>query len=282
MPKEKVVPFPNAIKADAGKPPLSLISRCATEAEGRVLGFGAKKYAPDNWRKGFAWRRLIDATLRHVFALADGEDRDPETGELHTAHARCMLGFLHEHMERGLGQDDRYKSPLPLHLHHNENDFPVTTVGWCEPDVEASRAVPPPARKPEVKKPFTFWYLATPYSKYPDGHEAAFRMAARVTARLVMRRVPVFCPIAHSHPVSEFVMGVDKTDHDFWMNVDRPMMDAASGLLIYCDTGWETSRSVQEEIRAFKEAGKPVVCWNTAHEIPLDVLHEYSGNRPAI
>lgn len=95
-------------KYDDGKPPISLIPRSAIEEEAMVLAFGAKKYAADNWRKGFAYRRLIDAALRHMFAIADGEDYDPETGLLHAAHARCCLGFLIEHYKEGLGHDDRY------------------------------------------------------------------------------------------------------------------------------------------------------------------------------
>jgi hypothetical protein len=97
------------MKHDTGKPPISLIARSAIEAEARVMAFGARKYGRDQWRKGFRWSRLIDAALRHVFAIADGEDFDPETGELHAAHARCCLAFLIEHHVHGLGCDDRYK-----------------------------------------------------------------------------------------------------------------------------------------------------------------------------
>jgi Domain of unknown function (DUF5664) len=99
------------VKADTGKPPVSLISRSAVLAEARVLDFGAKKYAAHNWRKGMKWSRLVDAMLRHALAYADGEDLDPETGLSHLAHLRCCAGFLIEYAERGLGEDDRYKRP---------------------------------------------------------------------------------------------------------------------------------------------------------------------------
>jgi hypothetical protein len=95
-------------KDDAGKAPLSLIPRSALLAEADVLAFGAKKYQRDNWRKGMAYSRLIDAALRHVLAFADGEDADDETGLSHLAHARCCLAFLIEYEERGLGTDDRH------------------------------------------------------------------------------------------------------------------------------------------------------------------------------
>ena len=100
------------VKADTGKPPVSLIPRSAALAEAEVLDFGAKKYAAHNWRKGMKWSRLVDAMLRHALAYADGEDLDPETGLSHLAHLRCCAGFLIEYAERGLGEDDRFKAEV--------------------------------------------------------------------------------------------------------------------------------------------------------------------------
>lgn len=96
-----------ASKFDQGKPPIGLIPRSALEAEARVLGFGAAKYGRDNWRKGMAYSRLIDAAFRHLTAFADGESRDPESGESHLAHLKCCASFLIEFVEKGLGTDDR-------------------------------------------------------------------------------------------------------------------------------------------------------------------------------
>ena len=96
------------VKFDAGKPPLSLVSRVALEEEARVMDFGAKKYGRDNWRKGMDFSRLTDAALRHIYAFADGEDKDKETGLSHLAHARCCLAFLLEYEGKKLGKDDRF------------------------------------------------------------------------------------------------------------------------------------------------------------------------------
>lgn len=61
----------------------------------RVLEFGAKKYAVDNWKKvPDAENRYREALLRHVVAYASGEEVDPETGESHLAHAACCVLFL--------------------------------------------------------------------------------------------------------------------------------------------------------------------------------------------
>lgn len=98
-----------ALKFDAGKVPFELLPAPALEAIAEVLAFGAKKYASWNWAKGFAWSRLLGATMRHLFAWARGEDRDPESGLSHLAHAGCCILFLITHERCKLGTDDRYK-----------------------------------------------------------------------------------------------------------------------------------------------------------------------------
>ena len=98
----------SGVKYDSGKPRLGLIPRSALEAEATVLGFGADKYGVYNWRKGMDWMRLVDAALRHIYAFADGETYDPESGEHHLAHARCCLGFLIEYERSHPEGDNRY------------------------------------------------------------------------------------------------------------------------------------------------------------------------------
>lgn len=107
-----------ARKYDTSKVRLELLSVPAITAIGEVLTYGANKYKTDtetgdhNWRRGFVWSRLIGATLRHVFAHMAGEDRDPESGLLHIAHAGCCIMFLLEFSIVGKGSDDRYKTAL--------------------------------------------------------------------------------------------------------------------------------------------------------------------------
>lgn len=101
--------FQEAIKHDQGKLPMSLLPTIALQEVSKVLDFGAKKYDAHNWRKGFVWSRLTDATLRHLLAWKEGEDLDPESGISHLAHAACNLMFLLEFEKTGKGKDDRYK-----------------------------------------------------------------------------------------------------------------------------------------------------------------------------
>jgi hypothetical protein len=98
-----------AIKHDTNKPRLDLLSVPAMSATAEVMAYGAKKYSPHNWRRGFEWSRLYAAALRHLLAHMSGEDKDPETGLSHLSHAACCLMFLQEHEIEGLGTDDRYK-----------------------------------------------------------------------------------------------------------------------------------------------------------------------------
>ena len=96
-----------ATKDDKGKPALSLLPRSAVEEIAAVLEMGAQKYGRDNWKEGMHWTRLIDAALRHIYAFADKEDIDPESGITHLAHAATNLMFLLEYYKKQKGEDDR-------------------------------------------------------------------------------------------------------------------------------------------------------------------------------
>jgi hypothetical protein len=73
----------------------------------RVYGYGAAKYSPNNWRKGYDWSLSKDALCRHIESFWAGESIDPESGRHHLAHAAFHLLALMEFELRGLGTDDR-------------------------------------------------------------------------------------------------------------------------------------------------------------------------------
>lgn len=104
-----------ATKADSGKPPMDLLDTHWLEETAKVLGFGARKYARNQWRKGLAQSRLIAAALRHITAYNGGEDVDSESGLSHIAHASCCLMFLQNGIKERPELDDRHKreSPTP-------------------------------------------------------------------------------------------------------------------------------------------------------------------------
>lgn len=89
------------VKYDSEKPRFDLIPPAAEELLAKVLTYGAKKYAPNNWKYvDNANERYIAAALRHINAHRKGEYNDDETGEPHLAHAMCCLAFLLE-LEHG-------------------------------------------------------------------------------------------------------------------------------------------------------------------------------------
>lgn len=89
-------------KDDSAKELMHLIPAKAEMALARVLTFGAKKYAPENWRKvDNPTDRYMAAAMRHMNAHRQGELRDEESGELHLSHALTCLSFLVELLETG-------------------------------------------------------------------------------------------------------------------------------------------------------------------------------------
>lgn len=100
-----------AIKADAGKTDWFLMPFEAVEEINKVLEFGAKKYSAHNWKagEGFKYTRILNSLLRHVFAYIRGEDKDPESGLSHLAHAGCNIVFLlyYEKYKARYKNDDR-------------------------------------------------------------------------------------------------------------------------------------------------------------------------------
>lgn len=85
------------VKFDTEKPRMDLVPPLALIETSKVLGYGARKYSADNWRKvdGKEWR-YFGAAQRHLWAYKSGQKYDPETGINHLAHAMCSILFLLE------------------------------------------------------------------------------------------------------------------------------------------------------------------------------------------
>ena len=112
----------NMLRYNAGKPPLGLIQTSFTKLfiqrelpvslyklTADVLGFGAKKYSANNWRKGGSWIKNYVSLERHIiFGLLNGEEKDKESEISHWGHIGCNMAFLLEFQETQTGTDDRY------------------------------------------------------------------------------------------------------------------------------------------------------------------------------
>ncbi len=80
---------------------LDLVPQRAIYEISKVMGYGAGKYEPNNWRRVVGWRwRYFGALFRHTVAWWLGEKNDPETGMPHLAHAACCVMFM---LENDLG-----------------------------------------------------------------------------------------------------------------------------------------------------------------------------------
>lgn len=93
-----------------GKHRTDLIEPKALEEYVKVLTKGSIKYEDRNWEKGMDWSTCLASGLRHILAFMKGEDYDPETGLLHTAHAMCNMQFLTSYYYIYPQGDDRPKS----------------------------------------------------------------------------------------------------------------------------------------------------------------------------
>jgi hypothetical protein len=121
-------------------------------------------------------------------------------------------------------------------------------------------------------------YLASPYSRFAGGLDAAYRLACEQTALLIRAGVPVVSPIAATHGVA-LHGGIDALDHAFWLAADVPLMEACTGLIMLQAPGWALSEGMRIEREAFHAAGKPII-WMTPGVVPRELLSDPSAGQP--
>lgn len=100
-----------------------------------------------------------------------------------------------------------------------------------------------------------FWYLASPYSKYPLGTEAAYRDVCALAARLFKAGIPVYSPIAHTHAIA--VIGGLDGHFEQWKRFDEAMIAASCGVIVAMLEGWRESAGIAAEIAICKRQRKP-------------------------
>jgi hypothetical protein len=101
-------------------------------------------------------------------------------------------------------------------------------------------------------------YLATPYAKYPDGLDAAFKEACILAGRL-LREEGIFCysPIAHSHPIALYC-GFDPRDYSIWLPFNEKMLAVCNVLIVAHMPTWELSKGIAYEVEYYQAAKKPI------------------------
>lgn len=106
-----------AIRRNEGKVQWSLVPMWTLHTMIRALEFGAYNYAPDNWKKGQNREEILESIQRHLTALFDGEELDPDIKKHpthHIGHIMCNCVFYIWHMTKGTFSERR--TPLGAHF----------------------------------------------------------------------------------------------------------------------------------------------------------------------
>lgn len=98
-----------ADRYNTGKLQWSLVDMKALEPMVEVLMAGAKKYSPDNWKKGLPVKDLMDSLQRHYVDFSTGIDLDEETQLSHVGHMMCNLMFISWMLKNKPELDNRHE-----------------------------------------------------------------------------------------------------------------------------------------------------------------------------
>lgn len=117
-----------ADRYNAGKPQFSVLPWYALLEVAKVAEMGSRKYAPNNWKKGFPASELEDSALRHYAAWKSGEDLDSESKLFHLAHwawnVLVLLETIHNHPK----MDDRFSKEELDEANHQIKIFETGVV----------------------------------------------------------------------------------------------------------------------------------------------------------
>lgn len=109
------------------KVPFSLIPSSALVFMGMGLKIGAQKYGPFNWRiEPVQGRVYLEAALRHLLLLLDGEDFDRDTGIHHGAFVLSTVAIFLDSLVQGTQIDNRAVAGRTGDLVAFFNDLPGT------------------------------------------------------------------------------------------------------------------------------------------------------------
>jgi len=104
-------------------------------------------------------------------------------------------------------------------------------------------------------------YLASPFTHHDPWVELdRYEQVSHGLTNLVRMGFQVFCPIEHSYRVGRRLR-IKQTE--FWIRLDRPVLEASKRMWIYGLDGWEKSIGVRSEIEI------------AAPRIPIKVLEPF-------
>lgn len=95
------------------KQPMTVLPTAGIRLGANAAQHGADKYGPYNWREfPIAYLVYLDAMLRHIYALLDREDTDPDSGVHHLGHVIAGASILADAIEHGMVKDDRPQNKI--------------------------------------------------------------------------------------------------------------------------------------------------------------------------
>lgn len=99
-------------------------------------------------------------------------------------------------------------------------------------------------------------YLAIPYSFDP---QRSFEIANKVASDLMSKGNVVISPISHSHPIADYLPDELRTDSEWWMKQDLPLLEFADEIHVICINDEETkSKGIQLELEHARKLNKPI------------------------
>lgn len=90
------------------KPRLALVPPALVLHTSEAMRNGAEKYDPYNYRQNPVLMTVyIEAAMRHLLSMLDGEDAAKDSKVLHAAHVAACMGVILDCTENGNMIDDR-------------------------------------------------------------------------------------------------------------------------------------------------------------------------------
>ena len=106
-----------------------------------------------------------------------------------------------------------------------------------------------------------FFYLASPYTAYPDGQTAAVADVTDMAARLVDKGWLIYSPIIQTHNIALKLNRPSNGSLDeyrFWLGLDLPFIARSEGMIIANMDTVLASRGVRWEYEWMVSRNKPV------------------------
>jgi hypothetical protein len=136
IPEDVKLQPPNPKQAYGDKKvPLGLFPAAGIIYGALAFQLGAEKYGPYNWRdSAVEFMTYAHSSLRHLHAVIDGEDIDPESGKPHIGLAIAGLAILADAIETGNLIDNRPTAGAASRLLKTHTKKPTTPLAEWEFD----------------------------------------------------------------------------------------------------------------------------------------------------